>query len=115
MRLFGIATCVVTVALVFVGSAGADPKGPPVTLNCDNGKSVVVTLGPPNNQSSVTYVADSTSIYSTKSLTITDPTSGQVVYSFVRGLQGFDASQLTNCTADAFGLHFDSTGFFTPR
>jgi hypothetical protein len=114
-RLFTIAiTCAVALC-ASAATASADPTGEPVEFQCSNGETLTVTLGPPKNNSSVVYVIESTSIFVVKRLVITDPETGEVLISFDRGLNGFDPDQLVTCEADAFGVHFLTQGFSTPR
>jgi hypothetical protein len=118
MRKVALTLSLITVALACTSAASGDPSGPnvqlPVTLHCDNGQVIVVSPGTLTNRSHQAFAVDSTSIFVTNFLSITDSTGA--VFVLFDTAPGLTATGLVTCTGDAGGgLTLTARGFFTPR
>lgn len=114
MRRFATA-CLLALALsgLIAGMASGAPSGGNlVTADCDDGVSRDLNFGTATNNSSTAFIGTNT-VLVVKHFEILD--GGELVYSFDRGINGFDASSLLTCGADLGTLSFSITGFLSPR
>lgn len=116
MRRFIPFTVLVVAAAVLVSTAAADPSRniqSPVTLNCDNGQTVVINPGTITNSSHQAFVIGSNSILVGNYFAFSDGTDTFVIFDTAPGLTG---QGLVTCTGDlGGGFTITVRGFFTPR
>ena len=95
------------------GTTWAAPSGLVVAFSCDDGQSYDLNLGAPPNQSSTAFVVGTSTIFVAKHLEIS--VDGEVVYSWDRGIKGFEGVSLITCSGDLGGSIITVVGYLTPR
>jgi hypothetical protein len=94
-------------------ASAAPPPSYVVTFDCSDGQTYDINFGAPPNAGSVGFVMGTTNVFVGKSFT--GYFEGEVAFSWVRGVGGFDPGSLIVCTGALDPMSYELTGWVAPR